>query len=270
MRGRRFQAPPPRRGRGGPEGRRGLARPKQHLPPQSRGSLYKAAAIALASIALMASASEPSERLADPARRTAGARYALADIRMLRKELVIGFVVAGFLAVGVPDRVWTSVFLTGHGAWSALENAIVGPAVAVVSFVCSIGNVPLAAALWQRGVAFGGVVAFVFADLLSLPLILIYRKLYGGRLTLRLVAVMWVAMSAAGLAVEGLMRAVGGIPDHRPTLVAPEHFAWDHTTILNILAVIGFLALWRIARRDADAPGAAVDHCAHHSTTKAS
>ena len=192
------------------------------------------------------------ERLKDPERRGAGARYALADIRMLRKELVIGFVVAGFLAVGVPDRFWTSVFLTGHGVWSTIENAVVGPAVAVVSFVCSIGNVPLAAALWERGVAFGGVIAFVFADLLSLPLILIYRKLYGGRLTLRLVAVMWIAMSGAGLAVEALMHAAGGIPSQRPKLVAPEHFAWDHTTVLNIVAVMAFAALVRTARHGPD------------------
>ena len=156
---------------------------------------------------------------------------------MLRREIVIGFVVAGFLAVGVPTRVWTTVFITGHGALTTIENAIVGPVVAFASFVCSIGNVPLGAALWQRGVSFGGVIAFIFADLLSLPLVLIYRKLYGARLTIRLVAVMWLAMSTAGLLTELFMRAVGGVPDHRPRLIAPERFAWDHTTVLNIVAV---------------------------------
>ncbi|HWC34874.1 MAG TPA: permease [Mycobacteriales bacterium] len=187
-------------------------------------------------------------RLQDPARRRAAARYTLSDLSMLRREIVIGFVVAGFLAVGVPTRVWSAVFIHGHGALTAIENALVGPAVAMVSFVCSIGNVPLAAALWQRGVSFGGVIAFVFADLLSLPLVLIYRKLYGGRLTLRLVAVLWFAMSSAGLLTEVVMRALGGIPGHRPRLVAAEHFAWNHTTVLNIIALVGFALVVRAGR----------------------
>jgi uncharacterized membrane protein YraQ (UPF0718 family) len=188
-------------------------------------------------------------RLRDPVRRRAAARYTLADLTMLRREIVLGFVVAGVLAVGVPTRVWTTVFVTGHGALTAVEDAIVGPVVAFASFVCSIGNVPLAAALWQRGVSFGGVIAFVFADLLSLPLVLIYRKLYGARLTWRLVGVLWFAMSVAGLLTELIMRAAGGIPDHRPKLVAPERFAWDHTMVLNIAALIGFILVVFAARR---------------------
>lgn len=188
-------------------------------------------------------------RLRDPARRRAAARYTLSDLTMLRREIVIGFVVAGFLAVGVPKSVWTAVFIHGHGVLTTIENAVVGPAVAVISFVCSIGNVPLAAALWERGVSFGGVIAFVFADLLSLPLILIYRKLYGARLTARLVAVMWAAMSVAGLLTELIMRAAGGIPGHRPRLVAPERFAWDHTTVLNIVALAVFAIVVLAARR---------------------
>ncbi|HVW81291.1 MAG TPA: permease [Mycobacteriales bacterium] len=187
--------------------------------------------------------------LRDAERRRAAARYTIADLTMLRREIVIGFVFAGFLAVGVPARVWASVFVTGHGAWTAIENAVVGPVGAAVSFVCSIGNVPLAAALWQRGVSFGGVIAFVFADLLSLPLILIYRKLYGGKLTVRLVATLWLAMSLAGLATDVLMHAVGGIP-HRPRhLIAPEHFAWDATTVLNIVAIIVLGLVIREARK---------------------
>jgi uncharacterized membrane protein YraQ (UPF0718 family)/YHS domain-containing protein len=188
-------------------------------------------------------------RLRDPARRRAAARYTLADLAMLRREIVIGFVVAGFLAVGVPTSVWKAVFITGHGALTAIENAIVGPIVAFASFVCSIGNVPLGAALWQRGVSFGGVIAFIFADLLSLPLVLIYRKLYGARLTVRLVAVMWFAMSAAGLLTEVIMRAAHGIPAHRPRIIAPEHFAWDHTTVLNILALAVFALVLHASRR---------------------
>jgi uncharacterized protein len=118
---------------------------------------------------------------------------------MLRKEMAIGYVVAGFLAVMVPTRVWEAVFVSGHGFWTSLETAIVGPFIALISFVCSIGNVPLAAALWQGGIGFGGVVSFIFADLIALPLILIYRKFYGAKLTIRMVALFWAVMSAAGL-----------------------------------------------------------------------
>jgi hypothetical protein len=197
------------------------------------------------------------DRLRDPSRRRAAARYTLADLGMLRREIVVGFVVAGFLAVGVPSKVWTSVFVTGHGTWTAIENALLGPAVAMVSFVCSIGNVPLAAALWQRGVSFGGVVAFVFADLLSIPLLLIYRRLYGGRLTARLIVVLWAAMSVAGLLTQALMRGLGGVPDHRPRLVSPEHFAWNYTTVVNVIALAVFAVIIRTARRRDPAAGGA-------------
>ncbi|MHB1786378.1 MAG: permease, partial [Acidimicrobiales bacterium] len=144
------------------------------------------------------------------------ASYTMADLTMLRKELAIGYVIAGFLATLVPTHVWNDVFIHGHGFWTSLENVIIGPFIALISFVCSVGNVPLAAALWQGGISFGGVVAFIFADLISLPLILIYRKYYGGRLTLRLVGTFWLVMSAAGLLVEGLFTLAGGVPNIRP------------------------------------------------------
>ena len=95
------------------------------------------------------------------------ASYTMADLTMLRRELVIGYVVAGFLAVLVPTHLWNDVFLHGHGFWTSLENVIVGPFIAIISFVCSIGNVPLAAALWHGGISFGGVIAFIFADLIT-------------------------------------------------------------------------------------------------------
>ena len=143
------------------------------------------------------------------------AGYTISDLTMLRKELVIGFAVAGFADVAVPVSFWRSLFLTGHGFWSVLENVILGPFLAIISFVCSIGNVPLAAALWSGGIAFGGTVAFVFADLITLPLLLIYRRYYGTRLTIKLLAVFWVTMSAAGLATEYLFRWAGIAPAAR-------------------------------------------------------
>src|SRR5207244_3947924 len=103
----------------------------------------------------------------------------------LRRELVIGYVVAGFLTVMIPMEWWNKFFFEGHGFWTTLWSAIVGPLIAVVAFVCSIGNVPMAAALWHGGIAFGGVISFIFADLITLPLLFIYKKYYGLPMTVR-------------------------------------------------------------------------------------
>ncbi|MHB8328288.1 MAG: permease [Acidimicrobiales bacterium] len=170
------------------------------------------------------------------------ATYAMADLTMLRKELLIGYTLAGFLAVAVPAHFWNTVFVHGHGIWTGLENVAVGPFIAMISFVCSIGNVPLAAALWKGGISFGGVVSFIFADLITFPLLLIYRRYYGTRLMLRMLVTFWVVMSAAGLITESIFRAAGLVPGTRPTQVAPAHFSWDYTTYLNI----AFIALFGI------------------------
>ena len=179
------------------------------------------------------------------------ATYTMADLTMLRRELVIGYTVAGFLAVLVPVSAWHALFVTGHGWWTSVENAIVGPFVAIISFVCSIGNVPLAAALWHGGISFGGVVSFIFADLITFPLLLIYRRYYGTRLTLRMLALFWAIMSAAGLITEVIFRAAGLVPTTRPTVIAPTGFSWNYTTYLNIifLAVFGLL-YWLYRNRD--------------------
>ncbi|MFN2595562.1 MAG: permease, partial [Actinomycetota bacterium] len=116
-----------------------------------------------------------SVRLRSKAGWSDAAAYTMADLKMLRRELVIGYTVAGFLAVLVSNRVWNDVFLHGHGWITSVENVVVGPVIAFISFVCSIGNVPMAAALWHGGISFGGVISFVFADLIALPLVLIYR-----------------------------------------------------------------------------------------------
>jgi uncharacterized membrane protein YraQ (UPF0718 family)/YHS domain-containing protein len=170
------------------------------------------------------------------------ATYTMADLTMLRREMVIGYTVAGFLAVLVPTEVWHSVFATGHGFWSSLQNVIVGPFIAIISFVCSIGNVPLAAALWKGGISFGGVISFIFADLIAFPLLMIYRRYYGWRLMWRMLIVFWALMSTAGLITEGIFTAAGLVPTVRPTTVAPAHFEWNYTTYLNIV----FLALFGV------------------------
>jgi uncharacterized membrane protein YraQ (UPF0718 family) len=179
------------------------------------------------------------------------ATYTMSDLTMVRRELVIGYTIAGFLAVLVPTSVWQAVFITGHGFWTSVENAIVGPFIAIISFVCSIGNVPLAAALWKGGISFGGVIAFIFADLIAFPLLLIYRRYYGTRLMLRMLVVFWALMSTAGLITELLFRAGGLVPTVRPTTIAPAHFSWNYTTYLNLifLAVFGLL-YWLYRNRE--------------------
>jgi uncharacterized membrane protein YraQ (UPF0718 family) len=176
------------------------------------------------------------------------AGYAVADATMLRRELLIGYVVAGFLTVMVPTHVWNDVFLTGHGFWTTLQNVIIGPFIALISFVCSIGNIPMAAALWHGGISFGGVIAFIFGDLITLPLLLIYRKYYGGRLTLRLLIWFWIVMSTAGLLTELLFDGLGLIPTDRPKTVVETSFAWNYTTFLNLAFIALGLYLYRLHR----------------------
>jgi uncharacterized membrane protein YraQ (UPF0718 family) len=184
-----------------------------------------------------------SKRLRSKAGWADSATYTMADLTMIRKELVVGYVVAGFLATLVPVHVWNAVFIHGHGFWTTLENVIVGPFIAIISFVCSVGNVPLAAALWKGGISFGGVISFIFADLITLPLLLIYRRYYGGRLTLKMLVLFWTVMSAAGLITEGIFRALGLVPTTRPTQIVADHFSWNYTAYLNIvfLALFGLL-----------------------------
>lgn len=176
------------------------------------------------------------------------ASYTMADLIMLRKEMVIGYVVAGFLATLVPAHLWNIIFIPGHGIWTSVENVIVGPFIAIISFVCSIGNVPLAAALWKGGISFGGVVSFIFADLIAMPLLLIYRKYYGGRLALRMLAVFWAVMAIAGLITELIFRSAGLVPTTRTTQIVAAHFSWNYTTYLNFIFLALFAALYWLYR----------------------
>jgi uncharacterized protein len=179
----------------------------------------------------------------------AATRYMISDLRMLRREIAGGFLVAGFLAALVPDQAWRDLFLPGHGFASALENAAIGPLIAILSFVCSVGNVPLAAALWKGGISFGGVSSFLYADLITLPLLLIYRKYYGGRLTLRLLATLWLVMSAAGLTTQYLFSALGAIPSVRPHQIAVHALGWNLTTGLDLAAVAALAVCFVLARQ---------------------
>jgi YHS domain-containing protein/uncharacterized membrane protein YraQ (UPF0718 family) len=179
------------------------------------------------------------------------ASYTVADLKMLRSEMAIGYLVAGFLAVLVPAGAWNALFMQGHGIWTSIENAIVGPVIAFLSFVCSIGNVPMAAALWKGGISFAGVISFIFADLVAAPLVLIYRRYYGGALSWRLVGLFWAVMAAAGLAVEAIFSAAGIIPTHRPAQIVATSFQLNYTTILNVIFLGVFAYLyWLYRNRD--------------------
>lgn len=154
------------------------------------------------------------------------------------RDLIIGLLIAGAIAAWVPNAFWENFFLADDPTWSAIWGPIVGPVVAIVSFVCSIGNVPLAAVLWNGGISFGGVVAFIFADLLILPILNIYRKYYGTRMMLTLLATFYVSMVAAGYLVELLFGATGLTPTQRNAMVMESGISWNYTTWLNIVFLL--------------------------------
>ena len=191
------------------------------------------------------------ERLRSKAGWADAAGYTVSDLTMLRRELVIGYLVAGLIAVAVPTRFFEAIFLSGHGILTDLENVILGPIIAFVSFVCSIGNVPLAASLYKGGISFGGTVAFIFADLIALPLVVIYGKFYGRRIATRLFFSFWAVMATAGLAVDLLFRAVGISFPKRPIEIAPTSFSLDHTMVLNILFLgLAAVVYWTYRNRE--------------------
>jgi uncharacterized protein len=159
------------------------------------------------------------------------------------RDLVIGLFIAGAIAAWVPETFWQSFFLADHPGWSAVWGPIVGPVVAIVSFVCSIGNVPLAAVLWNGGISFGGVISFIFADLLILPILNIYRKYYGTKMMLTLLGTFYLSMVAAGYLVELIFGTAHLIPSQRNAMVMTAGISWNYTTWLNIafLAVAALL-----------------------------
>ena len=185
------------------------------------------------------------------------------DAAMLWKDLVLGFLIAGALATFVPGGVWQTLFIQGHSAWVMVPaNALLGPLVAVLSFVCSIGNVPLAAVLWGSGVSFGGVLAFLYADLIVLPLLDVYRRYYGWRMAAYIAGVFYATMVGAAIVVDVAFRTLGWTPHARPDVRAEVmHVAIDHTFWLNLAAACVAVTLWVVGRR---APAAAVGRCGHH------
>ncbi len=199
------------------------------------------------------------ERLRDPATRVAVAQNAMMDFSMLRKDLLIGFLIAGAIGVFVPNAAWRALFLTGGPPGAQLvENALIGPVIAMLSFVCSIGNVPLAAILWASGISFGGVLAFIYADLIVLPLLDVYRTYYGVRMAAYIFAVFFVTMVLSAIVMDGAFSALHLVPKPNPNAVHDlTLFSFNYTFWLNL--IFGALAvyLWRL---DAAQP---TDHMAH-------
>jgi hypothetical protein len=210
------------------------------------------------------------QRLRTPRGLTATSDYFVMDWAAIWRDIAVGLLVAGALAAWVPESWWQSLFLVDHPTAAKIWGPVIGPLVAVISFVCSVGNVPLAAVLWNGGISFGGVIAFIFGDLIIAPILNIYRKYYGLRMAVVLSAVLYGAMVAAGLAVELLFQAAGIVPTERNAKVEMATISWNYTTYLNIVFLgVAAVLVWRYFRRGGGLPmlrmmNAPADGHAHH------
>jgi uncharacterized protein len=189
-------------------------------------------------------------RLTSPQGLTATANYFVMDWAAIWIDVLGGLLIAGALAAWVPDSWWQSLFLEHHDTLAKFWGPVIGPVVAVVSFVCSIGNVPLAAVLWNGGISFGGVLAFIFADLIVLPILDIYRRYYGWKTAGFLLATFYAAMVAAGLIVEFVFGGLSLIPSERNAKVIEASVTLNYTTFLNIIFLaLAALLVWRYFAR---------------------
>jgi len=177
---------------------------------------------------------------------TAISHYFVMDAASVWMDIAGGLLISGALAAWVPASFLQSFFVVDHPLLAKLWGPIVGPLVAVISFVCSVGNIPLAAVLWNGGISFGGAIAFVFADLIILPILNIYRKYYGMKMAAFLFATFYAAMAGAALIVELVFGTLGLVPTERNARVVDATIAWDYTSWLNIAFLILATALiWR-------------------------
>ncbi len=193
-----------------------------------------------------------AERLRDPRTRVAIAQNFAMDFSMLWKDLLGGFVIAGALAAFVPGGAWKALFLTGAApAVQLVGNAVAGPLIAIVAFVCSIGNVPLAAILWASGISFGGVLAFLYADLIVLPLLDVYRKYYGVRMMLYIFGVFFATMVVSAIVMDLAFSALHLVPKPNPNI---HHdltmFSLNYTFWLNLAFGALGLYLWRLSAKN--------------------
>jgi uncharacterized membrane protein YraQ (UPF0718 family) len=187
------------------------------------------------------------QRLRSPAGFTSVSHNFVMEWAAVLRDIVIGLLLAGAAAAWIPDSFWQQLFFTDHPLAAKIWGPIIGPLVAAAAFVCSIGNVPLAAVLWNGGISFGGVISFIFADLIILPIIVIYRKYYGTRMALFLTGTFYLTMVAAGYVIEALFTPLHLVPrGERHASVGDDGITWNYTTWLNIVfLILAAVLVWR-------------------------
>jgi uncharacterized membrane protein YraQ (UPF0718 family) len=186
-------------------------------------------------------------RLLSPAGVTSVSHNFVMEWAAVLRDIAIGLLIAGAAAAWIPDTFWQNLFFTAHPLAAKIWGPVIGPLFAVAAFVCSIGNVPLAAVLWNGGISFGGVVSFIFADLIIIPILLIYRKYYGTRLMWFLAGTFYVTMVAAGYVIELVFGPLHLIPSGpRHASVGENGITWNYTTWLNIVFLaLAAMLVWR-------------------------
>jgi uncharacterized membrane protein YraQ (UPF0718 family) len=189
------------------------------------------------------------QRLVSSTGITAISHYYWMDWVSIWFDIILGLLLAGAAAAWVPQDVWASIFASNDPTTAKLVGPLIGPLIAVVTFVCSIGNVPLAAVLWNGGASFGGVISFIFADLIVLPILDIYRRYYGFKVAAILAVLFYAAMVGAGYVIELLFGALHLIPAGRSATVMPDAITLNYTTWLNVIAIAASaMLLWRFVR----------------------
>jgi uncharacterized membrane protein YraQ (UPF0718 family) len=207
---------------------------REHADRGIRGSMEGHAAMDMS----VAAGQPLHRRLLSGAGLTSVSHVFFMEWAAVIRDILAGLLIAGCIGAWVPDSFWQGFFLTGHPLAAKLWGPLIGPVVAILSFVCSVGNVPLAAVLWRAGISFGGVTSFIFADLLILPILNIYRKYYGLPMTLVITGAFYAAMVAAGYLVELIFGGLGLVPDRASARVGVTSVSWDYTTWLNIAAFV--------------------------------
>lgn len=215
----------------------------------------------------------PLKKLASREGRTATSHFFVMDWASVWTDIVLGLLIAGALDAWVPMGFWQTIFLTNHATWAWVIGPLIGPVIAMLSFVCSVGNVPLAAVLWNGGLSFGGAVSFIFADLIVLPVLRIKQKYYGTRMAAWLLGAFFVTMAAAGYLVQGLFALLRLTPTGHNARVVHAGFEWNYTTVLNLIfLVLAAVLVYRFLRTGGPAmlkmmsqpAGKASDHSHHH------
>jgi uncharacterized membrane protein YraQ (UPF0718 family) len=203
-------------------------------------------------------------RICSPEVRTAIAQSFAMDWSMLWKDLIAGFLIAGFLSEFMPSSVWQTLFVTDTSPSIQMPlNAMVGPLIAVISFVCSIGNVPMAAVLWGSGISFGGVLSFLYADLIVLPLLDVYRRYFGWKMAVYIGVIFYITMVLTGMLMDMAFTWLGLVPFPNPNIRAEvSHFAINYTFWLNL--IFGALAIYLAWQARQNPMQASHDCCDHH------